>query len=115
MHGFWSDVDKTRLAILILALLAPLIGMGIGFFRDARAESRTRVGIGFRTAVGCVAGVITMPVLLFFALCGPAPGHGNTAQHQYKRAAQIVAALDQFHSNTGDFPDSLAQLVPVLL
>ncbi|HWQ90230.1 MAG TPA: hypothetical protein VN673_01070 [Clostridia bacterium] len=62
----------------------------------------------------------TIPrILLLFAVCllaclsgCTAPGKGRKAEAGYRAAAPVIAALEEFHSDRGRYPESLDELVP---
>ncbi|HET7230166.1 MAG TPA: hypothetical protein VFJ16_09200 [Longimicrobium sp.] len=49
-----------------------------------------------------------------FALggCGDPPGKGPKAERGYERSAPVVAALERYRAERGQYPDSLGALVP---
>src|SRR5712691_11118039 len=50
--------------------------------------------------------------LAIAALSGcPAPGKGPKAEAGYQRAAPVLAALEAYHAQHHNYPDSLAQLI----
>ena len=57
--------------------------------------------------VGCLA--------CFVASCGTPPGKGRKAEAGYRAAAPIIAALDKFHNERGNYPTNLIELVPTFL
>ena len=48
------------------------------------------------------------------AACDP-PGKGPKAERGYRRSAPVIAALDRYHAEHGQYPDSLRMLVPGFL
>jgi hypothetical protein len=58
-------------------------------------------------AAVCLAG--------FLAGCGTPPGKGRKAAVGYRAAAPVIAALEKFHADRGQYPESLGELVPTYL
>jgi hypothetical protein len=58
--------------------------------------------------------LVVAVVLIATAAC-PAPGEGGKAQRGYSRAAPIIAALNRFHADSGQYPITLQALVPLFL
>jgi hypothetical protein len=61
--------------------------------------------------------LVVMAAALVFAgvACGigaEAPGEGAKAEKGYELGAAIIAALDAYHADAGEYPDALDQLVP---
>ncbi len=70
------------------------------------------MGISTATLVALVA-AFSLGVGL--AGCGTPPGKGRKAEAGYRAAAPVIAALEKFHSDRGEYPESLAELVPSYL
>src|SRR5579862_9654121 len=50
-------------------------------------------------------------VLAALILCGcPAPGEGPKADAWYRRASPVIAALERYRQEHGDYPETLEQL-----
>ena len=45
----------------------------------------------------------------------PAPGEGAKAERGYRRAAPVLAAIEEYRRELGSYPDSLTQLTPQFL
>ena len=56
-------------------------------------------------ATGLLAAVATLPGC-------PPPGKGPTAEAAYSEATPVIAALERFRAAKGQYPDTLAALVP---
>ena len=113
MRIFWLVVDSVRPALLLVAVLAPflLLGLGLAIAHRRRATSpgSATAGGGFRLFG---VGVALAPIILWFAFCTPPPGQGRRAHEGKQRGATLVAALEEYRRTTGRYPDSLNQLVP---
>jgi hypothetical protein len=49
---------------------------------------------------------------LVLGACGDPPGKGPKAERGYQRSAPIIAALERYRAERGQYPDSLRMLVP---
>jgi hypothetical protein len=56
---------------------------------------------------------IALVALMFASVaCGTSPGEGEKAEKGYELGTTILDALMEYYSDHGDYPDSLASLVP---
>ena len=62
-----------------------------------------------------VALISAVCLVVCLAGCGTPPGKGRKAEAGYRAAAPVIAALDRFHSDRGQYPESLGELVPSYL
>lgn len=58
------------------------------------------------------AALLLSPVVL--GACDP-PGKGPKAERGYDRSAPVIAALEQYRSQRGEYPASLREMVPAFL
>lgn len=58
-------------------------------------------------AIGCLA--------LFATSCWTPAGQGRKAEAGYRAAAPVIAALEKFHNDHGNYPAALNELVPAYL
>jgi hypothetical protein len=54
--------------------------------------------------------VAALWMAIAFAACDP-PGKGPKAERGYRRSAPVIAALDRYRAEHGQYPDSLRMLV----
>jgi len=116
MSTFWLLVDPFRPALFLVALLGPFLGLGLGLVFAYRRRNRGHAGAAAVSAVQSFGlGLALAPIILWFATCTPPPGEGRLAHNGKQRGMIVVAALDDFRQRTGQYPDSLAQLLPSLI
>ena len=111
MPTFWIVVERNKGVLAIAAILAPYVGGLLGLVIAIRPSPLGPARVfGRAIGRGIAVGVFAMPVLLYLAFCSPPPGEGVAANEGKRHASTIIAELEQFHSRTGAYPDSLAQL-----
>jgi hypothetical protein len=112
VRTFWVLIDRSGLALLVLAFTAPFLGLLLGLWRAARLR---HADTGRAALGGCAIGGVVAPLLLGLGMCGVPAGRGVHAEAGYRRAAPAIAALARFRAERGHYPDSLSQLVPAYL
>jgi hypothetical protein len=113
MRFFWLGIDYLAPFLVVLALLAPFIGLAAGAIAghnliDGGKRGRRALG-------GFVSGIVAAPLFLFLSMCGVPPGEGLDAREGRQRAVIVIKALDSYRLQFGSYPDSLHRLVPRFL
>lgn len=57
---------------------------------------------------------LLMLTLSLFA-CMEASGEGRKAEEGYQLSEEVIAALEQYHADNGEYPEQLDQLIPTYL
>jgi len=50
--------------------------------------------------------------MLAAAACGPGPGEGRKSMEGYAIGEEIISALETYHTDNGEYPETLDDLVP---
>ena len=112
----WVIVDKLHLLFAAAALVAPFAFVTLGVVYGSRRTNPCGTSVAGRFALGGLGlGVLASLTLMFLAFCSPPPGEGILAHEGYRRGALVIAALDEFRRDHGQYPDSLALLAPAFL
>ena len=115
MSTFWLLIDPFRPLLVLFALLGPFLGLGLALVVAYRRRNRGHAGATALSGVQTFGlGLAAAPIVLWFATCTPPPGEGRLAHDGKQRGMILVAALDDFRQRTGQYPDSLRQLMPSL-
>ena len=116
MSTFWLLIDPFRPVLVLVALVGPFLGMSVGLLVGYRRHTRGHASAPALSGVQSFGlGLALVPIVLWFATCTPPPGEGRVAHDGKQRGMILLAALDDFHQRTGQYPDSLGQLVPSLI
>ena len=116
MSTFWLLIDPFRPVLVLVALVGPFLGLSVGLLVGYRRHTRGHASAPALSGVQSFGlGLALVPIVLWFATCTPPPGEGRVAHDGKQRGMILLAALDDFHQRTGQYPDSLGQLVPRLI
>ena len=71
--------------------------------------------LGLLLGLALVAACAVIGYMIWSNLNAPPPGVGPKADQGYQACTPIIAALEQYHAQSGTYPESLEELVPDFL